>query len=63
MKTFAVTIEYTVQETLYVKARRPNGATEKVLTQEGYSEAHMYEEDDHLKLLPKNARVVGVRQV
>ena len=67
MKRFAVEIEHTVRETIYVSARRPNGAAERALTDEAYREAHAYdghgEDCDWYPSLPKDARVVKVREV
>lgn len=71
MKQFAVEIEYTVKETIYVTARRPNGAAEKALTQEAYREAHMYDcgSDEccdcgsgRFLFVPDNATVTKVRE-
>lgn len=36
MKTYAVTVQHTVTETIYVEARRPNGAAERALSPEVY---------------------------
>lgn len=65
-KFFAVDIEYTTRETIYVTARRPNGAAERALT----DEAHHYCSSDECcdccsrnLSLPKGAKVVEVRQV
>lgn len=63
MKRFAVDIEYTVKETVFVDARRPNGAAERALTQEAYAESHRYDDDDCHSFLPKDAKVVRVREV
>lgn len=69
MKDFAVTIEYTVRETLYVAARRPAGAAERALTDVAYAEAHRFDcdhDDYHGCLcgpsrLPAGARAIEVR--
>lgn len=67
LKTYAVEIEYTVRETLFVQARRPNGAAEKALTNEAYAEAHHYDcvEDCYCvpSTLPDGAEVLTVRPV
>ena len=46
LKTFAVTVEWTVRREIFVEARRPNGAAEKVLTNEGWREGTQYADDD-----------------
>lgn len=61
VKTFAVDVEYTVRRTLFVEARRPNGAAEKALSREGWAEAVRYD-DDAPAYPPKGAAVVRVRQ-
>jgi hypothetical protein len=66
MKTFAVEVEITLTRTFIVEARRPGGAEEKALTDEGWSEAIRYvdpAEHDVLWGQRKNARVVRVREV
>lgn len=68
MKGYAVEIEYVVRETIYVEARRPNGAAEKALTNEAYNAQHAYDctEDSPCygpRGLPKGAKVVTVRAV
>ncbi len=64
MKMFAVDIEYTVRETIYVEARRPGGAQEKALTDEAYREAHAYDDDAYgFPSLPKGAVAIGIREV
>lgn len=62
MKTFAVTVEITVRETLYVEARRPNGATERVLTEEGWANATSYDDNDWIRHRRRDAKVVNVRE-
>lgn len=61
-KTFAVDVTYTVTETLYVDARRPNGAAARALTDEGWAEAHRYDDDSPYPFFPpKDAVVTNVR--
>ena len=63
MKTFAVTVEITVERTLIVEARKPNGAAERALTDEGWWDAMRYEEDVDLRHYRSDAKVVRVREV
>lgn len=67
-KTYAVEIAYLVTETIYVEARRPNGAVEKALTDEAYNHQHAYDCDEDSPCygprgLPKGATVTRVRAV
>lgn len=39
MKTFAVAIEVITKHTLFVEARRPDGAIKKLMSDEGWREA------------------------
>lgn len=43
MKTYAVTVEYTVSRTYYVAARKPGGAKERILSDEGWAEATRFD--------------------
>lgn len=61
MKTYAVDVEYVVKRTVYVSARRPNGAAEKVLTEAGWREATAY--DDAPFQPPKGTTITRVREV
>lgn len=64
VKTHAVTVQWTVTRTVYVEARRPNGAIEKIQTPEGWREATRYAADDDLPLfLPKDAVITDVRPI
>lgn len=68
MKTFAVTIEYTVRETILVDARRPNGAAERALTDEAYNKAHAYDCSEDSPCygpsgLPDGVKVVATREL
>lgn len=62
MKAYAVDVEYVVKRTLYVSARRPNGASEKVLTEAGWREATAYD-DDAPYAPPRGATITQVREV
>lgn len=48
MKMFALDVEITRKVTLFVPARRPNGAKERLLTEEGWREAIAYHDDIEL---------------
>lgn len=63
VKTFAVTVEWTVRRTVFVEARRPGGAEEKALSHDGWTEANRYADDDECVplFLPKDATVVDIR--
>lgn len=67
MKSFAVKVRYTVEETLFVEARRPTGAVEKAFDPATYRQAHAYDcvEDCYCgrDQLPKDAEVIDVRVV
>jgi hypothetical protein len=64
MKTFAVEVEITRKETFFITARRPNGAIEKIKTEEGWREATSYNYDDGLPFYfdPKSMQVTKVRE-
>lgn len=65
MKHFAVEVEIVHRRTVFVDARRPNGAIEKVMNPEGWKEAIRYQEDDVLDSVydpNKNVTVVRVRE-
>lgn len=65
MKTFAVEIEFTVTRTVFVDARRPNGAVERLKDREGWAEATRYQDDpvlDNFFELPKDASIKRVRE-
>lgn len=65
VKSFAVEVEITIKTTLFVEARRPNGAAEKVLSEDGWREACRYTDSDtyDLMFLRRNAQVTRVREV
>lgn len=66
MKTFAVEVEIPVKITLFVDARKPNGAVERLFTDEGWRQAWRYEApayDDVLSGRRKDAKVLGIREV
>ena len=65
-KLFAVEVEFTVKRTLYVTARRPNGAVDALYTEEGWREATAYAEDPLLEgevTAPKGMSVTKIREV
>jgi hypothetical protein len=64
MKTFAVEVEVTRREILFVEARRPNGAAEKIQTEEGWREATSYNYDDGLPSYfdPKSMKIIKVKE-
>lgn len=68
MKTFAVDVEIVLKRTVYVEARRPGGATEKILTREGLLDVTRYSGEDEIwdsviygsgELKVSNVKVVG----
>jgi hypothetical protein len=62
-KTYAVTVEWTVSMQMLVEARRPNGAAERALTEEGWRESTQYRDDECVPFYPpKDARVTRVRE-
>lgn len=66
MKTYAVEVEIVHRRTVFVDARRPNGAIEKVMTPEGWRDAIRYQEDDVLDSVyypAKNVTAIRVREV
>lgn len=64
VKLFAVTVEEVRTHVVYVEARRPGGAEEKVASEEGWREAVRYDYDDELPPYfdAKRMRVTDVRQ-
>jgi hypothetical protein len=71
IKRFAVVVEVTERHTLFVDARRPGGAVERVMTDEGWREATAWMDGcgaDDCSCAPlasalRNAKVVEVRPV
>jgi hypothetical protein len=66
MKTFAVEVEITKKVLLFVEARRPGGAEALVQTEEGWSEATRYhDEDEGLPRWfdPSTMKITDVRSV
>lgn len=68
LKQYAVDVEYTVTKTIYVQARRPGGAEQHALTNEAWREAQSDTCDGcgqgiWAGSLPKDARVIRVREV
>ena len=66
MKTFAVEVEITVKRTIFVEARRPNGAVEALQTREGWAQATAYTDDPVLEgyfEAPKDMVVTQVRAI
>ncbi len=61
-KVFAVDVEYTIRRTLFVKARRPNGAREALLTNEGWQDAIRYLDDSCLPFSPNGVAITEVRE-
>lgn len=59
MKVYPVEVEYVIKRTLFVPARKPNGAAEKALTEAGWREATMYDEDAPT-YPPKDTKVTKV---
>lgn len=64
MKQFAVDVEIVIKRTLFVTARRPDGARQRVMSEEGWVEALQYEEPEDLDLMfyRNSAKVVAVRE-
>lgn len=58
VKTYAIDIEVVVKRTLYIEARRPNGARDRLLTPEGWREATAYQEGDALPISPDDSITV-----
>lgn len=48
LKGYVVEVEVTSKVHLLVSARKPNGAAEKIQSEEGWREATRYHEDDKL---------------
>lgn len=66
MKTYAVEITVPVKRTLFVEARRPGGAIDKIYTEAGWDEAVRYADDpflDSLAGVPPAGMTVKVREV
>ena len=65
MKTFAVDIEVTTTHTVFIEARRPNGAVEKLQTEEGWREATRYDYDHELPQYfeKKSINILKVRDI
>jgi hypothetical protein len=62
MKTYAVEVEVTTKHVLFIEARRPNGAAERLLTEDGWNEAIAWRDEDWLQFQRRNAKVVRVRE-
>jgi hypothetical protein len=66
VKTFAVEVEIVLKRTVFVDARRPNGATARLEDAAGWSEAVRYQEDEALhdvhSLKDANVTVTRVRE-
>lgn len=62
MKTFAVEVEITIKTTLYVDARRPEGAATAVMTENGWRKAMAYQDDVDLQFRRTDAKIVNVRE-
>ena len=56
MKTYPVTVTYPVTLTVFVVARKPGGAVDKLYTEEGWREASQWHEDAPM-YLPKGAEL------
>jgi hypothetical protein len=63
MKTFAVDVEVRRTITVFVAARKPGGAEEKIQTEEGWREATAYEEEAPMWFDPKTMSITRVREV
>jgi hypothetical protein len=65
MKTFAVEVQVVKTVTVFVEARRENGAREKLLTEDGWREAVRHDYDDELPPYfdPKRMQITRVRTV
>lgn len=63
MKTFAVDIEIRRTVTVFVEARKPGGAEEKIQTEAGWREATGYEEEMPMWFDPKTMSIVRIREV
>lgn len=61
VKTYAVDVEYVVKRTLFVQARRPKGAEERALSEDGWRDATMYDEDAPA-FPPRDVTVTRVRE-
>jgi hypothetical protein len=62
MKTFMVEVEVTTKLLLFVEARKPGGAEEKIKTEEGWRDATSYHEDTPFRFDPKTMKVTSVRE-
>lgn len=65
MKGWAVEVQIVQTRTVYVEARREQGAIDKIMTREGWAEATRYQEDGVLDAVMDPTRdgvtVVGTR--
>lgn len=63
MKSYAIDVVIPVKMTLYVEARRPNGAQDKLMTEEGWREAFRYHDDLDLSFVNRSeVEVVKIRE-
>jgi hypothetical protein len=62
VRYYAVDVEITVKRTLFIQARKPGGAAQKLLTREGWAEATRYEEDDAVVFGRDDATIVGIKE-
>lgn len=62
MKTFAVEVEFKIRRTVYVDARRPNGAAEELMTDDGWRKAMAYQDDVDLHFQRADATIIDVRE-
>lgn len=66
MKTYLVEVEVTTRHYLLVEARRPQGAVDRIMTEEGWAKATRYFDCDECGRLGANrtnAKVITVREV
>lgn len=64
IKTFMVEVEVTTKHYLLVEARRPNGAAERLQTDEGWRRATAYQEDEGLPSWwnPNTMKITDIRE-
>lgn len=64
-KTFSVEVEITQRVRLLVVARRPNGAVERLQTDEGWREAAAYQDDIEFpfRFDPTTMKIVEIRAI
>lgn len=67
MKTFMVEVEITVKRYVVVNARKPNGAIERLSTDEGWTEANRYGDETDIAVYERpsygNIKFISAKEV